>query len=352
MSNAAILIIGDTLSTLKPSGDSSLALAEAALTMGYGVFWCEPSDVGILGADVVVARTSRIVSVGSGNAGVEFHWEPGAGLTDLRQFKQVWVRKDPPFDESYKTLCWILASQATVPVVNRPELLLAHHEKALQFRARSEGVLRDHEIVPSCVASALPLAEAFLSEYGASARGFLEGLSEVVPGLSEQGPLTWIVKPWLGHGGHGVQLFTDEAKVLSFLRESFAQAESGASAERTWILQPYLPQIKTKGDRRVFIVRGEVVCVFVRLPAEGRIAANLAQGGRAVLEPLTDAQRSVVERIAPWLDECGIAIAGVDLIDAFVGEINITSPTGLRTYEHLTGRNVARRAAELLLGNG
>jgi|GEM_PF-545618 len=348
-----ILFVGDALSLLKPASDTSLALAEAALAEGLEVHWCEPGDVAIFGADVVVRGAHAITSVSTS----AFSHAPAAptrvgepALHSLASYRTVLVRKDPPFDEAYKTLCWILASQTSTPIVNAAERLLAHHEKALQLRARAEGVLRDHEIVPTCVTSRLDVAAAFLSDYSAQAKSFVHGVSSSFPGFAKEvsasGGLRWIVKPWLGHGGSGVQAFDTSEEALVFLKRALAEKPEG---ETTWMIQPLLPEIKTHGDRRVFVVGGEIVCDFVRLPPEGRIAANLAQGGRAELRPLSPAQEDVARRLAAWLPTVGITIAGIDLIDTFVGEINITSPTGLRTYENLSGKNLAKHSLALIL---
>jgi len=343
----SVLIVGDPLTQLKPASDTSLALAEAAIAKGFEVYWCEPADVGVLGADVVITASHRVLD--ASKSGFRWDAETSERLRSLTYFDTVWVRKDPPFDEAYKTLCWILASQVAVSIANPAELLLAHHEKALQLRARAEGAIKDWELIPTCVTSNLALAEAFLTQSREEAELFVSNLRTVMPEWAQsaqtENALRWVVKPWLGHGGGGVEAFADADAALAHLRERV-----GRAPEPTWMLQPFLPQIRTVGDRRVFIVKGEIVCDFVRIPKEGRIAANLAQGGRATLVPLSPAQRDVCERLAAWLKAKGIAIAGVDLIDTFVGEINITSPTGLRTYEDLTGHSVAARAVDLLLG--
>lgn len=340
-----VLIVGDSLQLVKTASDTSLALAEAALTRGAEVHWCTPEDVGILGADVVVAKAQRILlATASELRSAPVHSTealPESCLLPLTHYSDVWVRKDPPFDEPYKTLCWILATQSAVPVVNPAELLLAHHEKALQLRARAEGVLKDWELIPTCVTSNTVLAKAFVQQYEAAASHLTQG----------QAALKWVVKPWLGHGGYGVEAFEHARDALAYVETHTAKAarrHGDANSETTWMLQPFLPQVRTLGDRRVFLVAGEILCDFVRIPKEGHIASNLAQGGRPELVPMTDQQRNICERLAEWLSAKGILIAGVDLIDTLVGEINITSPTGLRTFEQLTGQNVATRAVELL----
>ena len=60
-------------------------------------------------------------------------------------------------------------------------------------------------------------------------------------------------------------------------------------------------------------------------------------------------QKELCQKIAVFLKQKNINFAGLDLIGCRIGEINITSPTGLRTYEMLTEINIAKKAFELLV---
>jgi glutathione synthase len=329
-----ILIVGDPLSTLKLQADSSLALAEAALQQGHCVDWCEPHQVALFGLEVVVFHPTvlKAVSVHGVSVGKETR---RSELVALNAYDVVWVRKDPPFDTAYKSLCWRLASQSQVPVQNPAEVLLSFHEKALPFLARSEGVLKDYEVVPTCVTADPTLADVFLKDYARSAHALAP--------FQTESPLKWIVKPWHGFAGHGVKAFSHIDEIVAFLEQN----SKGSGDE--WMVQPFLPEIATQGDARVFIVEGEEVCSFVRFPAPGQTAANLAQGGTAQKAHFTEHQKSIISRICAWLKIKNIQIAGLDFIGNWVTEINITSPTGLRTYESLTGDNAAHTAVGLLL---
>jgi glutathione synthase len=351
MDAGRILIIGDALNTLKPNGDSSLAMAEAALEMGWSVFWCEPSDVAIYGFDVVLESVHQLQSVSRSALPCFQPYELATSrVLPLTHFNSVWIRKDPPFDDAYKTLCWKLSMQPKVNCSNSPAALLSFHEKSLPFIARNKGILRDTELVPSCVANSVSTVKHFVLEYIELSKLVLNAQGLGLVGSTSADPLKWIAKPWLGHGGNSVQLFQDANDLFSFLEGSLpgSFADSNKVTEN-WIVQPFLTEIFTEGDRRVFFVKGKVVCDFVRFPGKGKIAANLAQGGTAKLVPLTAYQVELIQRIGAFLSEMKIDIAGVDLIGNRVGEINITSPTGLRAYLDLTNTNPAYEVVSRLL---
>jgi glutathione synthase len=49
----------------------------------------------------------------------------------------------------------------------------------------------------------------------------------------------------------------------------------------------------------------------------------------------------ICARIGPSLRERGLLLVGIDVIDGFLTEINVTSPTGIRAIKALGGPDVA-----------
>ena len=68
-----------------------------------------------------------------------------------------------------------------------------------------------------------------------------------------------------------------------------------------------------------------------------RLNRLLFIGGRAVAAELTVRDREICARIGPRLRELGVIFAGIDVLGEVLTEINITSPTGLREIEQLSG---------------
>ncbi|NUM89132.1 MAG: hypothetical protein HUU37_08010, partial [Bdellovibrionales bacterium] len=168
------LLIADPLKNLKPATDTSLAFARDALVRGYSVHHCTGEDL-FLWQGRVHARTEKILECREGGLpGTETVKEPAA----INEFDGVWIRKDPPFDQSYLNLCWLLAlEENNVPMVNKPSLLLRYHEKMLPWEALERGFLSPDEVVPSFIPAGRRLP---------------------VPPDFPRGEC--VVKPWLGFG--------------------------------------------------------------------------------------------------------------------------------------------------------
>jgi glutathione synthase len=292
------LIIGDPLRSLKAKSDTSLALVREALLRTHTVHWCTHEDL-TLWDGRVLARVDEITGCAEGSLPAI---ETVSETQPLNSYDGVWIRKDPPFDQSYFSLCWLLAlEENNVPFVNKPSLLLRYHEKMLPLEAVEKGFLKPEEIIPTFLPT---------------------GRRLMVPAEFPKGEC--VTKPWLGHGGEGVR-----------------KLESPKSPEPYWFLQPFQKDVTRTGDRRIFILNGEVIGSFARIPAEGDIRANLAAGGHGVFGEMNRKEAALADRLGDFLKDLGIVFAGADMIGEKISEVNITSPTGFQTYHELGGRRLA-----------
>ena len=107
------------------------------------------------------------------------------------------------------------------------------------------------------------------------------------------------------------------------------------------MVQKFLPLVKY-GDKRVFILNGKVKGAIRRVPSKGSILSNISQGGSALKTKLNKKELYISNIIAKKLKKNNIFFAGIDLISNYlIGDINVTSPTGLPQYKNLTGINLA-----------
>jgi glutathione synthase len=65
------------------------------------------------------------------------------------------------------------------------------------------------------------------------------------------------------------------------------------------------------------------------------------RGGTPEETELTPREREICNRIGPALRERELLFVGIDVIDGFLTEINVTSPTGIRAIKNLGGPDVA-----------
>ena len=107
------------------------------------------------------------------------------------------------------------------------------------------------------------------------------------------------------------------------------------------MFQKFIPQIH-KGDKRIFIINGKVKGAISRLPKRGSILSNMSKGASAKKIQITTQELKICKIVASELKKKNIYFAGIDFIKGkLIGDINVTSPTGLKTYFDLTGINLA-----------
>ena len=79
-----------------------------------------------------------------------------------------------------------------------------------------------------------------------------------------------------------------------------------------------------------------------RIPSKNSILSNLSQGGTAFKTYLNKSEKILSNKVAKVLIKNDIYFAGIDLVSGkLIGDINVTSPTGLPQYKELTGINLA-----------
>jgi len=107
--------------------------------------------------------------------------------------------------------------------------------------------------------------------------------------------------------------------------------------------QKFLPKI-SKGDKRVFIINGKIAGAISRIPKKGSFLSNMSKGGKATSTNLTTTEKKISKKIAYDLKKENIFLAGIDFIDQKLnGDINVTSPTGLKTLYDLSKINLAKK---------
>tara|TARA_B100001063_G_scaffold166273_1_gene155249 strand:- start:1309 stop:1659 length:351 start_codon:yes stop_codon:yes gene_type:complete len=106
--------------------------------------------------------------------------------------------------------------------------------------------------------------------------------------------------------------------------------------------QKYLSKI-SKGDKRTFIINGRVISAISRVPKKGSFLSNMSKGAKPISTKLTKIEKRISKIIAKDLKKEKIFFAGIDFIDQKLnGDINVTSPTGLKTLYDLTNINHAK----------
>jgi glutathione synthase len=292
----------DPIEKIKIAGDSTFALLLEAQARGHSLLYYTPDRLTMRGADILAQAHRLEVKDTQGE-----HAKLGpAEMIDLSGLDVVLLRQDPPFDLAYITTTHLLERiHPKTLVVNDPVSVRNAPEKlfVMDFPQLMPPTLisRDREAI-----------EAFRTEHG-----------EVV------------MKPLHGHGGASVFKLAPKDSNFGSLYDLFA-----TTFREPWVTQRFLPAV-AKGDKRIVLVDGEPLGAINRVPSQDDIRANMVRGGAAAATELTPREREICATIGPELKRRGLMFVGIDVIDDFLTEINVTSPTGIRAIHRVGGPNLA-----------
>jgi glutathione synthase len=117
--------------------------------------------------------------------------------------------------------------------------------------------------------------------------------------------------------------------------------------KEAWVIQQFIPEVK-HGDKRIILINGEFAGAVNRVPAADDLRSNMVRGGAAQATDLTPREREICATLGPKLRERGLLFVGIDVIDGFLTEINVTSPTGIRAIARLNGPDVAAKIWDVI----
>ncbi len=292
----------DPIERINVRGDSTFAVLLEAQARGHVIDYYTPDKLALRGKDVFATVQPLQVRDEVGN-----HFTLGAARrVPLTEFDVILLRQDPPFDMNYITTTHMLERvHPKTLVVNDPVQVRNAPEKVF--------VTEFPQLMPPTLLT--------------------RDLAEIKAFRVEHGDI--VMKPLYGKGGEAV--FRLQAEDLNFgsLYDLFASIQREA-----WVIQKFLPAVK-HGDKRIILIDGEFAGAVNRVPAPDDLRSNMVRGGTPKETDLTPREREICKTIGPALRERGLIFVGIDVIDGWLTEINVTSPTGVRAIKNLGGPDVA-----------
>lgn len=287
----------DPVTRLDIDADTTFVFMLEAQQRGHEVLYVDPADLAVDSGRVVARATPVTLRREKGN-----YVDLGEArrLDFDREVDVAFQRKDPPVDEDYIATTQILGSCHETLILNDPKSILAFNEKifALHFS----------DLMPkTSISRSIADLKRFMAELGGE----------------------MIVKPLDGKGGEGIFHLVEGEKNIASILEQMTRFET-----RLVMAQEYLPAIR-QGDKRILLLEGELLGAVLRVPAESEVRANLHVGGRAEKAELTPADREIIARVGPVMQQHGLFFVGIDVIGDRLTEINVTSPTGVQEINAL-----------------
>ena len=90
-------------------------------------------------------------------------------------------------------------------------------------------------------------------------------------------------------------------------------------------------------------IRDRVCGAISRVPKKGSFLSNMSKGAKPKITSLTQKEKKISKLVGKDLKKDKIFLAGIDFIDQKLnGDINVTSPTGLKTLFDISKINLAK----------
>jgi glutathione synthase len=293
----------DPIERINIRGDSTFALLLEAQKRGHAVSYYTPDQLAMDGGKVFASVRKLEVRDSDGS---HFTLGEPRRRAALTEFDVILLRQDPPFDLNYITTTHLLERV-------HPDTLVVNDPASVRNAPEKMFVTEFPELMPPTLLS--------------------RDLAEVKAFRAEHGDI--VMKPLYGKGGEAVFLIEREDPNFGSLFDLFS-----TSFREAWVTQKFLPAVR-QGDKRIILVDGEFAGAVNRVPAADDIRSNMVRGGAAKATELTEREREICARIGPSLRERGLLFVGIDVIDGWLTEINVTSPTGIRAIKNLGGPDIA-----------
>jgi glutathione synthase len=300
MINKIVAVQGNNPSKLNPITDTSVFLAHEIQNKNYKIFYYDPKDLSVINSKVVASGFF-----------IEFNYKNKKFFKilkkqklNLTKCKFILIRQDPPFNLEYISATYILDTiKDKVKILNNPTSIRNISEKLYSVRYQ--------KFMPSTI--------------------FTQNINEIKNFFKTHKKV--IIKPIHSYGGNDIHLLN---KFNSKLINQFIKKHDHI------MCQKFLPKI-SKGDKRVFLINGQVCGAISRVPKQGSFLSNMSKGAKPINVRLTKTEHKISKLIAKDLKKENIFFAGIDFIDQKLnGDINVTSPTGLKTLYDLSGVNLAK----------
>ena len=300
MTNKIVAVQGNHPSKLNPITDTSVFLANEIQSKNYKIFYYDPKDLSVI--------NSKVIALGFF---IKFDYSKKKFFKilkkqklDLTKCKFILIRQDPPFNLEYISATYILDTiKDKVKILNNPTAIRNVSEKLYSVKYL--------KYMPSTI--------------------FTQNINEIKNFFKVHKKV--ILKPIHSYSGNDIHLLS---KFNLKLINQFIKKHDHI------MCQKFLPKI-TKGDKRVFLINGKICGAISRVPKQGSFLSNMSKGAKPINIKLTPIENKISKLIAKDLKKENIFFAGIDFIDQKLnGDINVTSPTGLKTLYDLSGINLAK----------
>lgn len=286
-------------------------LIKELLERNYNVFVTTTDKLGVNIAKAYCRCAKSFVK------GDNIYLEEKFEKVNIEDFQLVMFRPDPPVDLNYINATYVL------DFVDRNKTLILNDTKAIRDFNEKLHTNLFYEFMPeNIVTSSLQEIEEFLA------------VNEEI-----------ILKPLNRCFGSGVMYLRKDDKNIYSIINTMTNNQSTLI-----MVQKYIPNAQY-GDKRVLILGDEVLdeCV-IKLPSRDDFKFNNHSDEFIKKSALTESEKIKFKKVAQKLNSMGIYMAGLDVVDQEIIEVNVTSPCYfIKEINNYFSTNLEKKIVDYLL---
>lgn len=282
-----------------PEENHTILMMHEACRRGHEVYHYEPEHITLVDGTPVAPLKRVSVDV---SKTPHYTLSDDAEHTALVELDIIHIRQDPPFDMAYITNTYYLETISEhVLVVNDPSVIRDFPEKLFPLYFPSY-------VPPTLITRDAEALTSFLHEHPHS-----------------------VIKPLYDFHGYGVfELRIDDANANGLIEFMINRTKDPI------IIQPFIPEVISEGNKRVVFFDGEIAGAIVTKPKQGDF--RIYRGSTDHAYELNAEEKEMCETLGDIFRQYNIMFAAIDLIGPYLTEINLTSPGSLqrmkRIYNH------------------
>ena len=306
------IFLMDPIESMDYKKDTTYVFIKEAILRGHEAYFCPKGGVSLI--EGFVCFDVQLLAI-SNDA---YEGQPLLKLLKPKFLKEnevdaVFVRFDPPFDEDYLMITWLLDQlPKDVFVMNSPDGIRTVNEKVWASKF--------DDIIPrTCITNNKEVFSRFLDQ-----------------------EKKIILKPTNGYGGQAVFKVDIKDSNRNVIFETVSK-----NGSKQIMLQSYIEAARV-GDKRVLLLDSEPIGSVLRVHGADDHRNNFFSGGKPQKVDLTQKDLQIIQVLARELKSLGLYFVGIDIIGDYLIEVNVTSPTCVQEINRLNNTKLESQVIEFV----
>lgn len=296
----------DEIKSLNFFTDSSIFIANEFQKQGYNIDYYSTQDIIYNNNELLIHATCFKINYQNNNYKIL-----KKKIKNIKEYKIIFIRQNPLFNSTYLSTTYLLDILNNINFINKPQSIRNVNEKL--------SILNFPTLIPETLVC----------------KNFLSGINF----LSKK--KICVIKSLYNCGGRNIKLVNNDSNGINIMNDMFNDFNF-------IMIQKYLQQTYNVNNKRIVIINGNIEAAIKRNNnTDFRI--NTILGGFISITYLTENEWQLSNLIAKFLKTKNILIAGLDIINQKLVEINVTSPTYFVTIKKLYKINLAKKLIAQLI---